>query len=175
MIFCTFASMRKRSSIPVKSLINRFPEIDLPVTLTEDSEREFSKRHHPLPMPLVEKFFSDFFPPSHLDEYTEFVPCFKFKDTKGFYALVVWVAELTKKQFYLLTISNTGQPLHSKIIGGTVLAGNKILRTAARIDEDWIIYSVSGVSEGELVDLNNKETFSTIIELMPNGSIVQNQ
>nr|MBS0037360.1 hypothetical protein [Saprospiraceae bacterium] len=167
--------MRVKSTITLKNLISRFPEIDLPVTLTEDSEREFSIRHPPLPMPLVEKFFGGFFPKSHLDEFTEFIPCFRLKDTKGFHALILWVAELTKKQFYLITLNNDGKGLHSKIIGGTVLVGNKILRTAARLDEDWMIYTVSGVSEGELVDLDHRETFSAVIELMPDGSILQNQ
>lgn len=166
--------MIKKKKVSFSNFLSRFPEIDLPVTLTDETEREISTRHDPLPMAMVDEFLGNFFPLEFIDEYTEFVPCFRLKETRKFYAVVIWVAELTKKQFYLLTLNDKGHALQSKIIGGMILVGDKILRTAAHIDKEWLIHTVSGVAELQNPDEGNKETISSVIELMNDGSIVQN-
>lgn len=167
--------MIKKRKISFTNFLSRFPEIDLPVTLTDETERELSTRHDPIPPAMVDEFLGTFFPSEFIDEYTEFVPCFRLKDTQKFHALVVWVAELTKKQFYLITFNEKAEALQSKIIGGMVIAGDKILRTAAHFDEDWLIHTVSGIEETSRDSGLNKETISTVIELLNDGSIVQNQ
>ncbi len=167
--------MIKKKKISFTNFLSRFPEIDLPVTVTDETEREISTRHDPIPAAMVDEFLGTFFPSEFIDEFTEFVPCFKLKDTHKFHALIVWVAELTKKQFYLITFNEKGEALQSKIIGGMVMAGDKILRTAAHFDEDWLIHTVSGIEETSEDASINKETISTVIELLSDGSIVQNQ
>jgi len=171
----TNSIMIRKKKISFANFLSRFPEIDLPVTLTDEIEREIATRHDPIPPAMVEEFLGKFFPAEFVDEFTEFVPCFRLKETEKFHAVVVWVAELTKKQFYLITFNDKAEALQSKIIGGMVIVGDKILRTAAHIDQDWLIHTVSGIEQtGDRTD-EYRETISTVIELHSGGTIVQNQ
>lgn len=154
------------------NFISRFPRVELPVTLSEDTEEEFYTRHDPLPMPLVVKYLDVFFPPEKIDEFTEFVPCFKLQGTKKFHAMVLWVAGLRTKQFFLITYSTKGKPLHCKAIAGYSFSGKTITRMVARLEEDWKIYLVAGQIEDSEEDPSGKETISTVLELNEEGSII---
>lgn len=154
------------------NFISRFPKVELPVTLSEDTEEEFYSRHDPLPMPLVLEYLDVFFPPEKIDEFTEFVPCFKLKGTKKFHAIVLWVAGLKAKQFFLITYSTSGKPLQCKAIAGYAFSGKTISRMVARLEEDWIIYLVAGQTQDSEGDPSGKETISTVFELNTEGSII---
>jgi hypothetical protein len=164
--------MSKRKKISFANFLSRFPEVDLPVTLGEETEREFYTRHDPIPVPMVDEFLPVFFPIHIVDEFTEFVPCFRIKDTKGFYAIVIWVAGLKFRNYFLITLNEKGEELQCRSIGGLSFSGDKIKRTVTRIEEDWVIYLASSESD-ETDDLDAKsETISGQIELLPDGSIV---
>ncbi len=163
--------MRKRKNISLKNFLSRFPEVDLPVTLGEETEREFYIRHDPLPAPMVNKYLSVFFPPHIIDEFTEFVPCFKIKDTAGFHAIVVWVAGLAFRHYYLVTLNEKGEELQCRMIGGLSFSDDTIRRTVTRIEEDWMIYLATADTD-RTDDLESKtETISEQLELMPDGGI----
>ncbi|TVR75886.1 MAG: hypothetical protein EA409_13995 [Saprospirales bacterium] len=163
--------MSKKRKVSFQNLLKRFPVIDLPVTLGENTEREFYTRHEPLPEALIDAFLPVFFPIELRDEFMEFVPCFKLKDTTGFHALVLWVAGLTVRSYFLVTLNDKGEELQCRAIGGMSFDEESISRTITRIEEDWMIYTVTSVSEDETDLEARSETISEKIELLPDGSI----
>lgn len=141
------------------------------MTLGEDTEREFYTRHEPLPEALIDEFLPVFFPMELRDEFMEFVPCFKLKDTKGFHAIVLWVAGLTVRSYFLITLNEKGEELQCRSIGGMSFDEESISRTVTRMEEDWMIYTVTAVSGNEADLEDRSETISEKIELLPDGSI----
>ena len=79
--------------VEFSNFLERFPEIDLPVTLGDEMHMTFSSENKPLQSLMINQ---------HLlraeekepDEFTEFIPCFRVKETISFHAIVYWRAGL---------------------------------------------------------------------------------
>lgn len=164
--------MKKTASITFDEFLQFFPELELPVTFSEDTHHDFSRNNDALPQVAIERFIQPL-EGEEIDEFTEFVPCIRIGATYDFQAVVYWKAGLMNYQYKLATFDKNGNPLDFRVLAGTFTDGNTITRSYATIDEDWLINIVSGqtgVDDEE--DYNATESKAFSLELLPDGKIV---
>lgn len=119
-----------------EAFIEYFPEIDLPVVLTQESIHSFSSLNTPLPLTAIVEYLSA--NEEEEDPYTEYVSCFRFKVTESVLAIVFWKGTLLSYNYELWTIDLKRREIISKkIIGGTKVIDNIILRSDAVISADF--------------------------------------
>ena len=152
--------------------LTRFPLIELPTVLGEDTHLIFSKENEPLTGPMIEEYILPL--EGEVDEMTEFIPCFSIPGTKTFAAVVYWKAGLLNYQYKLLTFDEKGNFIDQKVIAGTYFNGQEMTQSMATFTEDLQVYIVSGQSQIELAD-DYKAATSTAnrLQLASNGKIVE--
>ena len=164
--------MQKTPKVTFQDFLDKFPEIELPVTISADMELEFSRRNEPLSAIMIEKLIAAIEGETP-DEFTEFVPCFKLPKTDGFHAIVYWKAGLMNYQYVLATMDLKGTLIDKSVIAGTYSDGNMLVQSVATIEEDWIIYIVSGQSHADKTkeyDASASKAFN--LELLATGEII---
>lgn len=150
--------------------VDKFPVVELPIILSEESIHDFSNENDPLPMLMIQQYLS--MPDD--DEYTEYIPCFRFPNTNGIQAIVYWKAGLLDYQYILATFTTKGVPIDLKILSGLTVVDNKIIQSVANIDEDWIITVAVGQMDDKESVYDATTSRMTSMELMANGMIVMN-
>ncbi len=162
--------MKKDQKSAFKEFLKVFPKIDLPLTLTEESQIEFS-RHN---LPIREELTHDFIiaHDKSLDEFTEYVPCFRLKNTEKFHAIVFWKAALMNYEYVLVTFTDKGELISKRIIAGTKSMEGSLVRSVATIDEDWVVHVVGGVADNkdQKFEASNSQSFT--FEILANGQII---
>ena len=156
--------------IKFQDFLFKIPEVELPVTLSEETLAIFSKENDPI-NPLMAHQFINVFEDSDMDDMTEYVPCFKVPKTDNFHAVVFWKAELLNYQFVLMTYDKAGNFIDSRTLAGTTSNGELVIKSVATFGEDWSIYIVSGAQEttADMYDAGTSTT--TEMELAPDGVI----
>ena len=128
-----------------------FPEIELPITLSDDAHHTFSAHNLPLPMPYVHLFLepqddAPTYPPTPPadhddvieindaetsdDDTTEYVPCFRIPEIEReeIAAVVYWRATFRDLayayEYFLVTFDKKAEKISHKSIGGTTLQMN---------------------------------------------------
>lgn len=162
--------MAEEINISLAGFLEQFPEVKLPITLTDESSRIFSQSNEPFPQRMIEQYLIPL-EEDEVDEFTEFVPCFRIPETYDFHAVVYWVAHLLNYQFVLLTVGKEGQLIDKKVIAGTFYDGKALTTTVATIDEDWTILMVSGQSTSD-TNYDASGTRTQKLELLPEGQII---
>ena len=80
---------KHKSQFPFDKFISLFPEVELPVTLTEESALVFQQKNEVLPQLAVNQYLE----PMHLgrddDEYAEYMPCFRIPETTDIHAFIL--------------------------------------------------------------------------------------
>ena len=141
----------------------------MPVTISDEVSREFSKRNEPLPIPLIEHYISAF-EDEDPDDLTEYVPCFKIKGTKKMDAVVYWKAGLMTYEYVLMTFSPKGDLIDRRVIAGTKVENEVVVKSVATIDEDYNIFVVGGVNkDGQEYDPSDSQSVS--LQLLQTGKI----
>jgi hypothetical protein len=163
--------MIKKPQATLKDFLEKFPTVELPLTISEDSHHDFSKTNEPLPAFMIEQFLLTI-ETEEVDEFTEYVPCFRIPNTENFHAIVYFKAALLNYEYVLLTFNKDGLTIDKKIIAGTKVEGNQLQRTVATIGEDWIIYCVRGITAADNPLYDSSTSESLYLELMANGEIV---
>jgi hypothetical protein len=150
--------------------VAKFPEIELPVALTEDTRHLFSMKNLPIPDLLVESFILPY-EEETLDEFSEFMACFKIPGTGAFEALVFWRAGLLNYQYKLITFDKKGEFIDTRVIAGTYSDGETVTQSIATIQENMKIIIASGQNEAskELFDGSSSTTY--FLEIMLDGTI----
>ncbi|MEY3051222.1 MAG: hypothetical protein RLY31_1007 [Bacteroidota bacterium] len=155
--------------------VGKFPEIKLPVSLSEEQASEFAGINDPLSERLIlehlqpsAQMYGDFD-----DELTEYVPCLRIPDLTEFIALVVWRASLAGYQYILYTFERGGKLIDRAVIGGTYWEDDIITRSVARIDEDLTVYIVSSQTTGEHEGFDPASSTTREYEILPDGKIVE--
>lgn len=151
--------------------LNFFPELELPVHLTDESLSVFSQENIVLPLPVLSKFISKY-DNTEADEFTEYIPCFRFPDSENFYALIYWKAQLLNYEYHLVTFDKKGNFITGKVIGGLLTNGASIIKTVATIDEDWIVHIVSGEDNVNSPNYNPDSSKSFSMEILSTGDII---
>ncbi|MFT4666268.1 MAG: hypothetical protein ACI8YQ_002541 [Polaribacter sp.] len=171
LLITTDPIMIKKQQATFKDFLQKFPKISLPVTLTEDSHHDFSKTNDPIPALMVEEFLMKL-ETEEVDEFTEYIPCFRIPKTDGFTAIVYFKAGLLNYEYNLLTFNKDGLSIDKKVIAGTKVDGNQLQRTVATIEDDWIIYCVRGVTAADNPIYDSTTSESLHLELLATGEII---
>ncbi len=160
----------KRNRISFTHFLEAFPEIELPIILSEDSISAFNTHNKPMPQLMIDQYIMPY--ERDIDiEITEFVPCFSIPETHEFRAVVYWKASLMSYEYILMTFTKKGQFIAKKVIAGSTFRNNKMVRSVATIDPDWMIYVAGGVHENDQeYDASNTKTVE--MELLPDGNIL---
>ncbi len=163
--------MTKKLKATFKDFLKKFPEVTLPITLTEESHHEFSRTNDPLTADMVARFISPL-ETEETDEFTEYIPCFSIPNTFDFYAIVYWKAGLMNYEYIMVTFDKKEVSINKKIIAGTKVEGDQLQRTVATIEDDWIIYCVRGVAPVNEPIYDSSTSESLHLELLASGEIV---
>lgn len=152
--------------------LEKFPEIELPITLNDEIQHQFSKSNDPLPPLIIEQYLAPL-DGKETDEYTEYIACFRIPDTRDFHAIVYWRAELLTYEFAMATFSKKGELIAKRTLAGTFYDGERLIQSVATIDEDWEILIMSGQTDKQ--DKHYDPTSSTVtrLELLSEGQIVE--
>jgi hypothetical protein len=162
--------MDKIAEITFQDFINAFPETELPIDLTEDTQSVFSKENRPLSKQMIEEYIVPI--DDSIDEFTEYIPCFRIPRTKDFHAIVLWKAGLMNYEYFVLTFDKKGSLIEKKMIAGTQVKGDALLRTVTTIKKDWTIASVVGVvAANDDLAYDPATSLDSILELTPEGRI----
>lgn len=162
-------ALKKVKNIAFDQFVTFFPEVDLPVTLTEESSLDFSRLNKPFPGEAISKFIIPI--EAETDEFTEYLPCFRLKNTGNIHALVYWKASLLNYEYKLVCFSKDGELLDGKVIAGTITNQETIIRTVSTIDEDWIIHTVVGQQKSDSNEITTESKAYTL-ELLGTGDII---
>ena len=149
--------------------LEKFPVIELPVTITEDTHLEIGEANEPLHSLMIEQYLAS----DGDDEYTEYVACFKLPKQKEFEAIVFWKAGLLVYEYILATYSRNGDPLAAEVIAGTTVKGELLIQTVATIDAALTVYMATGAAEvttGDALDAADNKLKH--LEILENGQIV---
>ena len=106
----------RQQTVDFSNFVERFPEIDLPITLNDEMHLTFSKENSPL-QPLMISQHIMRVEEKEADEFTEFIPCFRLKETHDFIALVYWRADLMDYQYIMATFDKKGKLLDRASVG----------------------------------------------------------
>ncbi len=164
---------RASKAMDFSEILAFFPEIELPVTLSERDHHSFSINNKPLPGEVVESFFLPLEKMGTLDEFTEFIPCFAIPGTNefGFQAIVYWKASLLHYTYYLATFTNQGVLIDKKPLAGISSDADVIRQSVASIEPDWMIYVAQGVQK-ENQPFIPEQSSGFQMELLADGRIV---
>lgn len=163
--------MIKKQKATFKDFLSKFPKVSLPVTLTEESHHDFSKTNDPIPAVMVQEFLMKL-ETEEVDEFTEYIPCFRIPKTDGFSAIVYFKAGLLNYEYNLLTFNKDGLSIDKKVIAGTKVEGDQLQRTVATIEDDWIIYCVRGTTAADNPVYDSSTSESLHLELLATGEII---
>ena len=157
-------------TISFEYFLEKFPEVELPLTLGEKAHLDFSSTNDPLPDVLIGQMLLPL-EEQPMDEFSEFIACFKVPNTCEFHAVVYWRAMLMDYKYTLVTFTKKGILIDKRVIAGTFSDGEVLTRSVATIDEDWVIVVVSGqVSSAEATyDASTSTVYK--LELLPDGKI----
>ena len=151
--------------------LEKFPEIELPVTLSDDLHHTFGKVNNPLSPLMVQQHITPF-EKEVINDLTEYIACFRIPETYEFFAIVYWKAALMDYQYILATYDKKGNFIDSRSIGGTFSDGKTVIKSVATFEPDWVIYIMTG-QIGGTGGTYDAETSKTIeLGMMPDGRIV---
>jgi hypothetical protein len=157
-----------------KYFLEQFPELDLPLTFSEDTVRTISRETPPLPPALIAQFILPV-EPGMADELTEFVACLRLPETEEYAGIIYWRADLLQYHYTLVTFHpKTLELIDRQVIAGVSYDGEEVTQTQAVLNEKLMIYQVSGQvnAEGEY---DYKASSSTVrrFKIAASGKVVE--
>ncbi len=167
--------MAKQGSEPAidfSDFLSFFPEVDLPIILEEELARTCSANNKVMPLEVIRAFLP--IDTEQFDELDEVVPCFRVPETHDFHAIVYWEAKLMQYTFQIATYDKAGKLINHRPLAGTVAQDGKLIRTLARIEEDWLIHVVTGITGTENSDIyfDMDESHMETLELLSDGKVI---
>ncbi|MCR9287311.1 MAG: hypothetical protein NXI23_08020 [Bacteroidetes bacterium] len=163
--------MDKALEVKFQHFLEKFPIIDLPITLSDDLHLTFSQNNEPLNPLMIQQYIA-FIEGEEPDEFTEYIPCFKIPETLEFHAIVYWKASLMNYQYVMATFDKVGNMIDKRVLGGTFSDGKVVTKSLVTIDPDWMIYVVTGQLESVDITYDATQSRAFDLELLPDGKIV---
>jgi len=157
--------------VKFEDFLTYFEEIDLPIVLSEDLVHTFDKHALPLPVKLAESFLHNI-DNSIVDEFTEFIPCFKIPTGDEFIGLVYWKGGLLAHEYHLATFQPDGALIDHSVIGGINYINDLIMRSIASISNDLVITIASGIADTQTEKYDPTSSVIKHIEVLPGGTII---
>jgi len=157
--------------VNVDDLLGFFPEVELPIDITEDLVVTADRVNKVLPQEIIEKYIVSWEGKEDFDEFTEFVPILQIKEAEEFHAVIYWKGGLMKYEYILATLDKTGELITRRPIA-SIISDNKTVKKAfCTIDEDMIIHIMAGAtSVDQKYDPSNSQAFN--MEIMHTGDII---
>lgn len=156
--------------ISLKQYFKFYPILELPVLLTEDVAIEFSRKNKPLSLEAVEEFIIPI--ETEIDEFTEFVPCFRLPETELFTGIVYWKASLLKKEYLMVTYDLKGNFICRRSLASSFLEEENIKKSVARIDENMTISIVAGHNDSSAKEYDPKQSKVFKIDISDDGQLI---
>lgn len=156
-----------------EEFLNSFPPVELPFTLGEDTHLLFSKENDPIPGAIIAEFILPLEGEEETDEVTEYIACFALPTPKQYHAIVYWKAGLLNYEYKLFTFDTKGNVIDQKVIAGTTYDGIELTQTMAAIQEDLLIYLVSGQSQLVYEEYTAANSTANRLQITEEGKIVE--
>ena len=150
--------------------IKVFPEVDLPVSLTEETRHLFSMQNKPISDALVDAFILPYEEgeAKEIDEFTEFMACLKIPNTGSFHAFVFWRAGLLNYHYSIISFNQKGVFIDKRVIAGIYTDGDNITQSIATIQPNMQILIASGQTKdlsGQSFEAASATTYQLEIKL----------
>ncbi len=146
-----------------------FEEITPPIVISEETIVNIKDIAKPLPQVMIDQFITRW--EGEIDEFTEITPCFSLPETQEYKAIVYWKASLLRYEYIILTLDKSNTLISKKTMCGTIVEGNLIKKSVAKIDEDLIIYIQAGASYNDQ-DFDPAASQSFTIEILESGDML---
>lgn len=164
---------KQANQITFENFLQFFPYVELPYTITSETQRLISRKNDPLSVTWLQAFVlgEDY----EVDDYTEYMPCFSIPDTYGFWAVVYWEAALEGNTYWLATFSREGILIDQKKIAGTRYSNDGLYQMVCTIGESWMFSMAEGKldAEGNAAAVSEDAThIHTALQLTGDGEIV---
>jgi len=157
--------------IQLKDLLEFFPEVELPIEITEDLVMTAEKVNKVFPAEIIEEFIVKWEGGEDFDEFTEFVPILRIREAEEFHALIYWKGGVMKYEYILVTLDKLGNLITRKPIASTLSDGNTVKKSVSKIDEDMIIHIMAGENEvNGKYDPSKSQAFS--MEILHSGDVI---
>jgi len=151
-------------------LLDYFPQLEPPISITSSSITEISGVNKALPYELLFEFVLNF---REENEYREWIPVLSLPPDGDHYVLVLWELDVLTYTCLLATYHKDGRLLDhvaiAKLQADTV---GDVSMQAAVIDEDSLIYTVHSDQVRPTTDAIDEKS-TTIMEVLPNGKILK--
>lgn len=158
----------------IKQFLAFFEEVELPLTLTEELTHTFDRHAKPLPAHLIGAFIV-VVDEGNIDEFTEYIPCFKLPIEDDYFAVVYLKAALLSYEYHLVTYDEKGGIVDHVNLGGIVSNGDLIKRSVTSISADLIISKLEGVADKREKMYDSSKSKAIYYELLPNGVLVRSE
>ncbi len=153
----------------VERILQYFPEKELPVFISDEHISIYETENETFPKAFVDEIILEW--ENAIDEFTEFIPCFRLPKEENFNAILYWKGGLLKYEFILATIDKNGGLISKKSIANTIVNGNIISRSVASIESDLIINIIAGQTiVGFEYDPTMSKAFT--MEILHSGQII---
>ncbi|MCB0632349.1 MAG: hypothetical protein R2824_04940 [Saprospiraceae bacterium] len=161
----------KPLKISFQHFLEKFPEVEFPVTLGEDTHHIFSSKNDPLPALMIEQFILPI-EEEEVDEFTEFIACFRMPAQKEYQGIVYWRAGLLNYQYILVTFGKDEKMIDKRVIGGSFYDGDKLTQSVATLEEDGQIIIASGQEDPNDINPDAAKTTAYRLQIGTKGKIV---
>ncbi|BDS10283.1 hypothetical protein [Aureispira anguillae] len=164
---------KKTNRVTFENFLNFFPMVELPYTITSDTQRLISQKCDPLSATWMFNFVLG--KDDVIDEYTEFMPCFSIPGTKDFFAVVFWEAGIEGATYYLTTFSKNGILIDKSKIAGTKYDQDGLYQMVCTISPTWLFSCAEGRldANGNTAPVSSDEHhLHTSLQLTGDGEIV---
>jgi hypothetical protein len=157
--------------IRLEDLLSFFPEVELPIEVTDDLVLTADSINKVLPAAIIEEYLVKWEGGEDFDEFTEFVPILRIQDAEDFHALVYWKGGLMKYEYILVTLDKEGNFITRKPVASTISDGITVKKSVSKIDEDMIIHIMAGENAvNEKYDPSKSQAFN--MEILHSGDII---
>ena len=103
----------------LNTLLSFFPEIDLPITLSDDTLSQFNIHNEPIPGGLIAETIGLW---EAIDEdFSEIVPCLSIDISDKAKAIVYWKGDLMRYDFKVATFNHQNELIAVKSISSTII------------------------------------------------------
>jgi len=154
-----------------QDFLSFFPNIELPVTLTEESRFEFSKANKPFPGAVIDTYITPM-EEIEADECTEYEPCLRFQVNDEIMAVIYWRGAVYNYEYILVTFNKHANMVSRKVIAGTKFTEQFIQQSVASLMEDFTINVAVGVKKTTDKDYEPQNSQSMSFEILSTGDII---
>lgn len=124
--------------VPFSTFLEVFPPTDLPFAITSETHHELSEMLLGFPPECLVGYVVA--PDAEVDEFTEFLACFRFSVTAKIVGVVWWKADLEGNDFMLQTYLVNGEKIAEIRLAGTRYTEMGLVHTVATIGRDLEVF-----------------------------------